>query len=181
MPKKRRPTKAKPPRVVIADVPGRQSKFLVEYAKTAAVMARCGMIDSDIADALGVDYRTFKRWVARYPSLKDALVMSKPVADDAVEYSLYRQAQDRYVMEEEAKVIDGQIVKVQVRKFVPANVTATLAWLNNRRRDSWSRNPEPEALPPPVKTPEELDITPENARQMARKVALVLFKGGKVA
>lgn len=142
-------------------------------------MARNGMVDTAIAEALGVSYSTFKLWVARHPTLKAALTVAKQVADDTIEYSLYRQAQDRYVEEEEIKVVDGQIVKVMVRRCIPANVTATAIWLYNRRRDNYQRNPEPEIEAPSAPADDAIEVTADNVRQYARRFALVLVEGGK--
>lgn len=159
---------------------GRKTKYKAEFPAVAARLAAIGMIDSQIAEALEVDYATFKRWLSRYDALRKAMAIPKAVADDVMEHSVYRLGQDRWVTEEEIKVIDGKIVRVNVQRFVPGNVTAALAWLNNRRRDTWRRNPDlvEDAAPPEI--PQQLDITPENARQMARKVALLVFKGGKL-
>lgn len=142
-------------------------------------MAKLGATNVEIADELGVSEKTFQTWLIRHPKLKEALLIPKEAADNRVELSLFKNANDRWIEEEEIKVLDGQIVRVKVRKFIRGDVTAQLAWLNNRRRDNWQRNPEPEIEAPSAPVDDAIELTPDNARQIARRFALVLVEGGK--
>jgi hypothetical protein len=167
------------PKVVTAlngKPPGNRNKFRAEHIRVAKAMAALGAVEEEIADACGVDRRTFQRWGQRYPALREAMKIPRETADDRMELSVFKLGQDRWIEEEEIKIIDGQIIKVTVRKFIKGDATAALAWLNNRRRDQWRRNPE---VYEPLSAPEtdETDITAENKREFARRFALVMRQG----
>lgn len=175
--KKRRPSRT--PKIAVAtDMPvGNRNKFRREHIVAAQKIAQLGGTDRDIAEALSVDYATFRRWCHRWPKLREALVIPKEIADSNVEMSLYKNAMGFYVDEEEVKVLDGELVRVKVRKFIKGETMAQQTWLNNRRRDQWSRNPLPEDLPAPETPVEDMTISQDNVRQIARQFALVLRQG----
>lgn len=155
------------------------SSYKKSFVRMAEIMGRAGMIDSEVAAHFGVTTRTLLNWKAWHPEFAKALLIGKEVADNRVEQSLYHMALGYEVAAEEIKIINGEVVRVQTTKHIPAQPLAAISWLNNRRRDQWQRNPEPDDAPPP---PEEaIDITPENARQIARRFALTLVKSDKVA
>lgn len=160
--------------------PAPQSRYEARFINSAAVMAQHGMTDREIARALGVCHRTFKFWLVAHPKLKAAMLIPKEIADARVEASLYQRANGYDVEDEEVKVINGEIVKVTVRRHIPIDTVAALAWLNNRRRDHWSRNPEPYIETPQIEHMADDDITPANAREAARRVALMMYRGVKL-
>lgn len=168
-------------RVAQPERPVAFKKFQPWMIDVAARMAKAGETDRAISIILGIHYSTFRDWVSKNEKLRAALLRSKAVADARVEMSLYENALGFDYYEEEVKVIEGQIVKVEVRRHAKGETAAQINWLANRT--DWRRNPDTmDMAPTPVVGPDKpIDITPENARQMARKVALVLFKGGKVA
>lgn len=173
------PRKSITVRAVKYERPGQPTKYKAEMIRAITTMAQNGMTDRAIAEALGVTYTTFRNWVGRHEKLRAALVIPKQTADADVEYSLYQQAKGYDYLEEDIRVFDGQLVKVEVRKHQPPNVTAALAWLNNRKRAEWSRNPEPDYVPEP--TEEVQKLTPDNIRGLARQVVLLLTQGVKAA
>lgn len=153
------------------------SSYKKSFLKMAAVMGAAGFTEAEVAAYFEVTDRTIRNWKAQHPDFADALRIGKEIADNRVEQSLYHMALGYDVAAEEIKVIDGKIVRVQTVKHIPAAPMAAIAWLNNRRRGQWQRNPEPEALPP--EAPADIDITPQNKRDVARRVMLTLFRGGK--
>src|SRR5688572_12611352 len=92
--------------------PDPRSKFKVEYIGIAARLAAHGMSNDRVAMYLGVAPRTFDDWLARHPKLREAMVIPKEIADGLVVMSLFDLARGYDYYEEEAKVINGEIVKV---------------------------------------------------------------------
>ena len=77
-----------------------------------------GNTDKEIAEKLGIGYTTLRRWRAASDELKEAMSLTKEVADSNVEYSLYKKA-------------------------LSGDVMACIYWLNNRKRNKWTRDPKP--------------------------------------
>lgn len=153
------------------------SSYRKSFVKMAEVMGRAGFLDSEVAEYFQVTDRTIRNWKSTHPEFAAALQIGKDVADARVEKSLYNMANGYNVLAEEIKVVEGKIVRVETFKHIPASPVAALAWLNNRKRNDWQKNPEAAAPEPEV--PKEIDITPQNKRDIARRVALTLYRGGK--
>lgn len=140
-------------------------------------MGKAGYTDNEAAEDFNVSPKTIRNWKIAHPEFARALDGGKEIADNRVKASLYEMANGYYRMCEEIKIIEGEIVRVEVRKFFPASEVAALAWLNNRCPGEFRRNPEPELIPPPSPV---VDITPENKRDIARRFAhVLLIQGGK--
>ena len=101
---------------------GRPTKYQPEYAKQAKKLCELGATDCELADFFEVNVKTIYNWKNNYREFLQAIRVSKEHADDRVERSLYHQA-----LGYEGK--DG--------KFIPANTTAALFWLKNRRSQEW--------------------------------------------
>lgn len=118
--------------------------FLTEIAG----MARDGVIDKDIAKALGVSYSTFRKYINEKPELAKIVKQNKDYIDRKVEEGLISRAIGCTVQEvikeplidlmtgellkdEEGKPI-MQIVKVIEKEVVP-DTKAGIFWLKNRK------------------------------------------------
>lgn len=103
--------------------------------------ARDGSTDKEIAtQKIGVAYSTFRDWKKKFPALSAALKESKPIADNRVEESLFKNAIG-YEYEEITQERDeeGELVVTKiVRKYQKPDTTAQIFWLKNRRRDKWT-------------------------------------------
>jgi hypothetical protein len=115
--------------------------------------ARDGLTDSDIARNCGVALSTFSEWKKRFTAISDALKEQKEVADFVVENALYKRAIGYDYIETKIDEVvgpDGKQVGAKkitkTKKHMPADVTAALAWLNNRKPQSWRRNAGKEKL-----------------------------------
>lgn len=97
-------------------------------------MARDGLTEEQIAENLGVSYRTLNRWKKSHPQFDQALARGKQIPDRHVENSLFRSATG-YEYEEEHVTPTGKVVKV--RRYQPPNTTAMIFWLKNRKPDKW--------------------------------------------
>ncbi len=109
--------------------------------------ARDGYVLEEIAKRIGVSRLTLSNWRKRYPDINDALNTGKEIIDYKVENALLKAALGYETKEIKVtlgkKIVNGEIVemlKETTTKQVAPNVTACLAWLNNRKFDQWKRN-----------------------------------------
>ena len=115
----------------------RPSKYKPEYVEQAAKLCALGATDIEIADFFGVDARTLYRWKGEYPEFCQSLKISKEIADERVERSLFARANGYEHDEVDIRVIAGEVVQTPIRKFYPPDTTACIFWLKNRRPDLW--------------------------------------------
>lgn len=114
--------------------------FLVE------MWARDGLTEGDIAFNIGITQKTLIDWKEKHSEFANALQSGREVADYRVENALYKRAIGYDC--EEIKTILGYEDKNGNRKtrierqtkHIPGDVTAMLAWLNNRKPEQWKRN-----------------------------------------
>ncbi len=130
---------------------GRPSSYDPDFTRQAEALCRLGATDQDLADFFAVSTRTINRWKVTCPEFVGAIRRAKEPADERVQDSLYHRAQDREVEEEQAikvkkvaygpdgkKILEEEKIEVvTVRKFIPADTTAMIFWLKNRRKQEW--------------------------------------------
>lgn len=119
---------------------GRNSKW--EEVKDKLILvegwARSGLTEEQIAHNLGIGYTTLKEYKNKYSSLMAALKRGKEVVDFEVEGALYKRAIGYKSLE--VKTVtnpDGSVTTTETIKEVPADVTAQIFWLKNRKPDKW--------------------------------------------
>lgn len=115
----------------------RPSKYKPEFQEQAAKLCQLGATDVEIADFFSVDVRTLYRWKGEFPEFCQALKVAKEVADERVERSLFARANGYEHDEVDIRVVSGEIVQTQIRKFYPPDTTAAIFWLKNRRPETW--------------------------------------------
>lgn len=102
---------------------------------------------TDVAKTLGVHPKTLWEWRKAFPELEAACAKGKEIVDYKVENALLKAALGyttttvkTYINDSPGK--DGnRTVKIEkTESETGPNVTACLAWLNNRRPDKWRRN-----------------------------------------
>lgn len=114
--------------------------------------ARDGLIYKQIAKNMGVGESTLRVWRDRFPEMEEALNQGKDSADREVENALYKSAIG-YTMKirkpVKVKLVDydpktGRKIReteawqaVEEEIHVPAQVTAQIFWLKNRKPDQW--------------------------------------------
>lgn len=103
---------------------GRPSEFDEEYVPEAVTMAAAGATDAEIAEGLGIDRSTLRRWFLAYPQLNAAVKAAKEQIDQRVVRSLFKRA-----------VEDG-------------DTTAHIFWLKNRMPAEWRDRKETEIIVP---------------------------------
>lgn len=104
--------------------------------------ARDGLSNDQIAQNIGINRDTLYTWMKKYPDISDALKKGKEVVDIEVENALLKRAMG-YEYEEVKTYIeetDGKKKKKveKTTKHVPADVTAGIFWLRNRKGLVWS-------------------------------------------
>ena len=104
--------------------------------------ARDGLNDEQISKNMGIAPRTYYEWQERFPQLRQAIKKGKAPVDMEVENALLKRALG-YDYEETITEIreaeEGKQVKHvrRVKKHMPADVTAQIFWLKNRRPGRW--------------------------------------------
>lgn len=115
----------------------RPTKYKPEFVQQAAKLCALGATDIEIADFFEVDARTLYRWKGEYEEFCQSLKISKEIADERVERSLFARANGYEHDETDIRVVDHKIIQTPIRKFYPPDTTACIFWLKNRRSDLW--------------------------------------------
>lgn len=109
--------------------------------------ARDGVQVRDMCNRIDISTATFYKWQEECPEIKEALRCGKEIVDYKVENALLKAALGHTTTEIKVtigkRMINGEaymITKETTTKEVAPNVTACLAWLNNRLPDKWKRN-----------------------------------------
>lgn len=109
--------------------------------------ARDGVYMHEICERIGISSKTFANWRATYPEINEAINTGKEIVDYKVENALLKAALGYTTKEIKVtvgkQVKNGQsfeIMKETTIKEIAPNVTACMAWLNNRLPDKWKRN-----------------------------------------
>lgn len=119
--------------------------------------ARDGLTIKQIAENAGVADSTFRDWVNRFPALSAALKNEKDIADRHVENALYNRALGYGYSEKKTTVTEilnpetGNIIELKkteiFEKHMPADTTAMIYWLKNRKPNEWrERRNEPSEI-----------------------------------
>lgn len=121
---------------------GRPTDYQPEYAEQAAKLCLLGATDDELADFFGVHRSTIYRWKHIHDEFCDAIKSGKEKADERVERSLYQKATGYNYTEQQAIKVKleqhkEQVEVVDVERHAPADTTAAIFWLKNRRRDQW--------------------------------------------
>ena len=115
----------------------RPSKYKPEFAAQAAKLCALGATDAQLADFFEVAVSTVSLWKVEHKEFSEAIKVPKAEADERVEQSLFRRAMGYEHDEVDIKVVQGQIVKTDIRKYYPPDTTAAIFWLKNRKPGEW--------------------------------------------
>lgn len=100
--------------------------------------ARDGLTDEQIAKKLRVSRKTLYEWIKKYSDISDALKKGKEVVDYEVESALLKRALGYEVEETKEEDSDRDGYKsITTKRHIPADPTAAIFWLKNRRPDKW--------------------------------------------
>ena len=118
--------------------------------------ARNGVSDEDIAHNLGVAYSTFRKYKEANAALSAALARGKEVVDLEVEGALLKRCMGynaRVAKHYKVKVVDydesgkktcerEELKEVYDEVHIPADTTAQMFWLANRKKKDWKYKPD---------------------------------------
>lgn len=105
--------------------------------------ARDGLTDEQIAGNIGINTSTLYDWKNKFPKISEALKSGKEVVDIQVENALLKRALGYEFQETRVEKSDKDGTKIiQTLKHIPADTTAQIFWLKNRRPDKWRDKPE---------------------------------------
>lgn len=113
--------------------------------------ARDGLTNEQVAHNMGITTKTLYEWSNKYSAICNALKKGKEVVDIEVENALFKKALGYNVMVQKTfkckEVIygeDGRKIKEEEKLVigydqihVPADTTAQIFWLKNRKPDNW--------------------------------------------
>lgn len=154
-----------------------------------------GLKDKQIAGNMGISVSTLCEWKNKFSELSEALKKGREVADYIVENELFESCKTRTVtvkkpIKLKKVMVDGKkrleeerIEYAEEQVVVPANVTAQIFWLKNRRPEKWAGVPEEtraeehdddgllEALSAAaeISPPDDVEILPEEEDDHAEK------------
>lgn len=105
--------------------------------------ARDGLTDEQLAGKMGINPATLYDWKNKYPKISESLKKGKEVVDIQVENALLKRALGYDYQEQRIEKSDKDGTKIiQTIRHVPADTTAQIFWLKNRRPDKWRDKPE---------------------------------------
>lgn len=100
--------------------------------------ALSGLTNEQIANNMGISVKTLYEWANKYSDFSDALKRAKTIADEEVENALYKRALGYTVTLNKQKVTkDGIAVDCIEEMHIPADTTAQIFWLKNRKPEKW--------------------------------------------
>lgn len=113
--------------------------------------ARDGLTNEQIAHNMNITVKTLYEWCNKYSEFSNALKKSKEVADIEVENALYKKAlgynaviKKTFKVKEVIYSESGKRLKEVERLevgydevHIPADTTAQIFWLKNRKPDNW--------------------------------------------
>lgn len=109
--------------------------------------SRDGLTLDEIQNKIGISHETLRKWRQRYPEVDEAMSKGREFVDYKVENALLKAAlgytKKSIKVTLGKKIINGetfQVLKETTTEEVGPNVTACMAWLNNRKHDQWKRN-----------------------------------------
>lgn len=113
--------------------------------------ARDGMINTEIIKKMDISENTLYLWKNKYPQIEEALRQGKEIVDIQVENALLKKAfgynvqyQKAFKLKEVIYGNDGKRIKETERIetateeiHIPADTTAQIFWLKNRKQKQW--------------------------------------------
>lgn len=114
-----------------------------------------GCTDQEIAKNMGVAYSTLRVWRDSFPAISAALKRARDVADRQVEHRLFDMTQGYTVEvkkvfkvkkehydEKGRKIVTEELQSAVEELHIPANVTAQIFWMKNRKPEKWREKPD---------------------------------------
>ncbi|MFA0813350.1 hypothetical protein [Microbulbifer epialgicus] len=121
----------------------RLTSYRQEFAEQAEKLCKLGLTDKELGEFFEVTEQTINNWKNKHPEFFESIKRGKTLADANVAESLYRRACG--YSHEAVKIMqhNGNPIVQEYTEHYPSDTTACLAWLHNRQREKWQRNPDP--------------------------------------
>ncbi len=105
--------------------------------------ARDGLTNEQIAHNIGITAKTLYEWLNKYCEISDSLKKGKEVVDFEVENALLKRALGYTITIREEKLDKyGDVHELEREVHIPADVTAQIFWLKNRKSKVWREKQE---------------------------------------
>jgi transposase-like protein len=141
---------------------GAPTKYDPKFKDKAYKLCLLGATDIDLADFFDVCEATINNWKIDYPEFLESIKKGKIEADSNVADRLYQRALGFEHDSEEIKIVDGEVIRVPIRKVYAPDPTSAIFWLKNRQSDKWRDKTENKIeFDRPIFTGINLDV-PEN-------------------
>lgn len=98
-----------------------------------------GYNNNQLIEYLGISKQTFYRWKSEKSDFRDTLKKSKVKLVAQIKDSLVKKTEGFHVDEWKEVVVDGQIVELKTRKYIPPSDTAIIFALANLDPKNFSR------------------------------------------
>lgn len=110
------------------------SKLTPELIENVEILARRGLNDSELIEALGISNFTFYRYIKEEPKFSNALKKGRHKSLSNVENALFKAA---IGFEYEEEVVNKQGDVVSLKKYAQPSITAQIFILKNRLPKYW--------------------------------------------
>lgn len=128
--------------------------------------AKDGLTDEQIAKNMGISRGTIYDWKKNHSDISNALKRGKEVVDREVENALEKAAVGYWVEETKTYIeeVDGRKKKKieKNKKWIPANTTAQIYWLKNRKPEQWRDKRESQDVTQEERVSEYLKVLGDN-------------------
>lgn len=117
--------------------------------------AREGLTDEQISNNMNISRSTLNEWKKKYSDISDTLKKGKEIVDYEVENALYKKClgynakvlkniKIKHIEYEDGKKVSEteEIKEVYDEVHIPADTTAQIVWLKNRKPDKWRDKPQ---------------------------------------
>jgi hypothetical protein len=116
---------------------GRGTKYRPEMKEQARNLALLGLIDTEIAAALGIGETTLNEWKKRHPEFRESLNSGKLLADAEVAAALFQRAVGYSHPDTHFSAYEGTVTATPTTKYYPPDTKAAMHWLHNRQMRLW--------------------------------------------
>lgn len=149
------------------DKGGRPTKYDKANDRIAYKLCLLGLTNEELATFFEVNIDTIYEWQKVHESFSDAIKKGKQIADAEVAVKLHQRATGYTYDDTDIRVIEGKIVKTKVKKHLPADPTAGIYWLNNRRKINFKARQTDETAPTVIVT---TTVSAEEAKDILKSI-----------
>lgn len=117
--------------------PSKHSYSPINTPMIAYRLCLLGFSKRELATALGIAYKTYKKWMKAYPYFAEWVSKGSIYADALVANALFKCATGYVVRDTKFFMDKGTVLTVDYDKHVLPDYKAATHWLNNRQAKYW--------------------------------------------